>query len=96
MKRGIDLKNDEWRVVLWTKYPLANISDGYIMSLFRRFDKNAWLILNNNADMDTIQGVCRGLRNNEDWCVFSTPDVRVYDVVERWWREMQKIKDGNK
>lgn len=96
MKRGIDLKGDECRVVVWTKYPLANISDGYIMSLFRRFDKNAWTILNDNADMDTIQGVCRGLRTNEDWCVFSTPDVRVYDVVERWWRKMQKIKDGNK
>ncbi len=94
MMRGVDLSDNNCRVIIWTKYPLVNLSDGYTKALFNRFGKNAWKIVNDAAVRDTVQGVCRGLRSDKDWVIFSTPDSRVFDVVTLWWNEQLKIKES--
>jgi len=94
MKRGIDLKGDKCRVLIWTKYPYIDVSDGYVQALFNRFGKKTWIMLNNMANMDSVQGVCRGLRNDEDYCVFATPDSKVYGIIEKWWNEQLRVKEG--
>jgi len=92
MKRGVDMAGDLCRIVVITKFPLMDISDGYIKSLFLRFGNTTWSLLNDIATQDVIQMVCRGLRNDNDWCMFSTPDIKVYEKVEKWWKEQLKIK----
>jgi Rad3-related DNA helicase len=95
MKRGVDLRDDMCRVVIWAKFPLKNSKDDYIKSLFLRFDDDnkTWKILNDMAVQDAIQGVCRGLRHEMDTCTFATPDIKVFDCINAWWEEQQEIKD---
>jgi hypothetical protein len=94
MKRGVDLRDDMCRVIIWTKFPLKNKGDDYIKSLFLRFndDNKTWKILNDMAIQDAIQGVCRGLRHERDTCTFATPDIKVFDCINSWWDEQQELK----
>lgn len=95
MKRGVDLRDDMCRVIIWTKFPLKNKGDDYIKSLFLRFndDSKTWRILNDMAIQDAIQGVCRGLRHEKDTCTFATPDIKVFDYISEWWNEQLKLKN---
>ncbi len=95
MKRGVDLRDDMCRVIIWTKFPLKNRSDDYIKALFMRFndDSKTWKILNDMAILDAIQGVCRGLRHEKDTCTFATPDIKVFDCIMEWWNEQLELKN---
>jgi len=93
MKRGSDLVGDNCRVLIWAKYPLMDINDGYVKALFDRFGNATWRILNDIATRDVIQGVCRGLRNDNDWEIFCTPDIKVFNIVHNWWKGQKLIKE---
>lgn len=95
MKRGVDLRDDMCRVIIWTKFPLKNRNDDYIKALFLRFndDSKTWRILNDMATQDAIQGVCRGLRHEKDTCTFATPDIKVFDCINEWWNEQIELKN---
>jgi len=95
MKRGVDLRDDMCRVIIWTKFPLKNKGDDYIKSLFLRFndDSKTWRILNDMAIQDAIQGVCRGLRHEKDTCTFATPDIKVFEYINDWWDKQLELKN---
>lgn len=97
-KRGFDGRDDKCRVIVPSKYPYPNIGDAYYKALIFRFEKEGIDISNTFLDdiakVELIQTICRGLRHDKDYCYFSSPDIKVYTSVVRWWNEQLKIKES--
>jgi len=84
MIRGTDLKDDKCRAIVMTKWPVGDISDGYLQSIKKRFgEKVFWEIIRDKAAREAVQYVSRGLRHDTDWCIFATPDSHAFDQVFR-------------
>lgn len=82
MIRGADLKDNLCRAVVMTKWPMRDISSGYNQALKLRFgDEIFWSIMKDNAKREAIQYVSRGLRHENDWTFFSTPDEDAFNRV---------------
>lgn len=84
MIRGTDLKDNLCRAIVMTKWPVGDISDGYLQSIKKRFgEKVFWEIVRDKASREAVQYVSRGLRHDLDWVVFATPDANAFDNVYR-------------
>ena len=84
MIRGSDLRDDKCRAIVMTKWPVGDISDGYLQAIKKRFgDKTFWDIVRDKAAREAVQYVSRGLRHEYDWCLFATPDSMAFDQVFR-------------
>jgi len=84
MIRGTDLRDDKCRAIVMTKWPVGDISDGYLQAIKKRFgEKTFWEIVRDKAAREAVQYVSRGLRHERDWSYFSTPDSRAFDQVFR-------------
>lgn len=84
MTRGADLRDNKCRAVVMTKWPYPNISTGYNQALKKRFGNTTFdKIMSDKAERDAIQYVSRGLRHDQDWCLFGTPDDMAYNQVFR-------------
>lgn len=84
MIRGTDLRDDLCRSIVMTKWPVGDISDGYLQSIKKRFgEKIFWDIVRDKATREAVQYVSRGLRHESDWCIFSTVDQMAFDNVYR-------------
>lgn len=84
MVRGTDLRDNLCRAIVMTKWPVGDISDGYLQAIKKRFgDKVFWEIVRDKAAREAVQYVSRGLRHESDWCFFSTVDQTAFDNVFR-------------
>lgn len=84
MVRGTDLKDNKCRAIVMTKWPVGDISDGYLQSIKKRFgEKVFWEIIRDKAAREAVQYVSRGLRHELDWCYFATVDSMAFDQVYR-------------
>ncbi len=84
MIRGTDLKDDKCRAIVMAKWPVGDISDGYLQAIKKRFgDKIFWDIVRDKASREAIQYVSRGLRHESDWTFFATVDQMAFDQVFR-------------
>ncbi len=84
MIRGTDLRDDKCRAIVMTKWPVGDISDGYLQAIKKRFgDKIFWDIVRDKAAREAVQYVSRGLRHDYDWCFFATADQTCFDNVFR-------------
>lgn len=84
MIRGTDLRDNKCRAIVMTKWPVGDISDGYLQSIKKRFgDKIFWEIIRDKAAREAVQYVSRGLRHELDWSYFATPDSMAFDQVFR-------------
>lgn len=84
MVRGTDLRDDKCRAIVMTKWPVGDISDGYLQSVKKRFgDKVFWEIIRDKAAREAVQYVSRGLRHDLDWTYFATVDQTAFDNVYR-------------
>jgi Rad3-related DNA helicase len=84
MVRGTDLKDDKCRAIVMTKWPVGDISDGYLQAIKKRFgEKIFWEIVRDKAAREAVQYVSRGLRHDFDWTLFATPDSNAFDQVFR-------------
>ncbi len=84
MIRGTDLKDNKCRAIVMTKWPVGDISDGYLQAIKKRFgDKIFWDIVRDKASREAVQYVSRGLRHDADWAFFATVDQTCFDNVFR-------------
>lgn len=84
MIRGTDLKDDKCRAIVMAKWPVGDISDGYLQAIKKRFgDKTFWEIVRDKAAREAVQYVSRGLRHDFDWTIFATPDDYAFNQVFR-------------
>lgn len=84
MIRGTDLRDDKCRAIVMAKWPVGDISDGYLQAIKKRFgEKVFWEIVRDKASREAVQYVSRGLRHDSDWSYFSTPDGNAFDQVFR-------------
>ena len=84
MIRGTDLRDEKCRAIVMTKWPVGDISDGYLQAIKKRFgDKVFWEIVRDKTAREAVQYVSRGLRHELDWTFFSTPDSMAFDQVFR-------------
>jgi hypothetical protein len=84
MIRGTDLRDNKCRAIVMTKWPVGDISDGYLQSIKKRFgDKVFWEIIRDKAAREAVQYVSRGLRHDLDWTYFATVDQTAFDNVFR-------------
>lgn len=82
INRGSDLRDDKCRGLIILKWPMSDISDGYNLSLKKRFgDRKFWRIINDNAKRNAIQYTCRGLRHDKDYEFFASPDSSCFDRI---------------
>ena len=89
MVRGTDLRDNKCRAVVMLKWPIPDISDGYNQALLKRFgDYVFWNIIRDKADREAIQYVSRGLRHDNDWEYFSTPDEKAFVAVYSTFQQM--------
>jgi len=92
-RRGVDYVDDACRGIIWTKYPIPDMSSVFIQYLRSRFDNETfWRIIDDIALNEIVQGCCRGLRHDADWCYVTTPDRRAYNKIRKWWSEQMRIK----
>jgi Rad3-related DNA helicase len=84
MVRGTDLRDNKCRAIVMTKWPVGDISDGYLQSIKKRFgEKIFWEIIKDKAAREAVQYVSRGLRHELDWTYFATVDSTAFDQVYR-------------
>lgn len=84
LMRGSDLRDDKCRAVVMTKWPYPDIGAGYNQALKKRFGDAAFdKIMSDKAEREGIQYVSRGLRHDNDWEIFSTPDEKAYNQIFR-------------
>lgn len=84
MIRGADLRDDLCRGLVMTKWPYPDISAGYNQALKKRFGDTIFSkIMSDKAEREAIQYVCRGLRHDNDWEIFSTVDELAYNNIFR-------------
>lgn len=88
--RGADLRDDKCRAIVMTKWPTPDVSDGYFQALLKRFgEKIYWAIIQDKAEREAIQYVSRGLRHDNDWEFFSSPDETAFNRIYTIFREMK-------
>lgn len=93
MERGIDLKDDECRVVIVAKVPFPNLGDRQISSRLRGRMGQTWY--NVLTIRSLVQMTGRGVRNMDDWCEIYVLDAQFIRKIWRgskmllpsWWRE---------
>lgn len=84
MIRGTDLKDNKCRAIVMAKWPVGDISDGYLQAIKKRFgEKVFWEIVRDRAAREAVQYVSRGLRHEADWTFFATVDLIAFDHVFR-------------
>lgn len=97
MDRGIDLKDDDCRVIIIPKVPFPNLGDRQIGSRLRGPGGQAWY--NVLTIRTLVQMTGRGVRSMDDWCNTFILDAqfirkiwnRNKGLLPKWWREAVKI-----
>lgn len=102
MDRGIDLKNEECRVVIVAKVPFPNLGDRQVGSRLRGAGGQAWYTVQTIRKMVQMTG--RGVRSEDDWCKIYILDAqfirKIWNkskmLLPKWWREavmIGRVKD---
>lgn len=87
---GVDLPNDLCRFIIILKVPYPNLKDRYVTEKIKLFPM--WY--NSTTSNAIIQGIGRGVRNENDYCVTYIMDACFYQLYistkEQYSRELQK------
>lgn len=73
---GVDLPDDDCRFIIILKMPYPNIKDHYVYEKTRLFP----LWYNSKTSTQIIQGIGRGIRNENDYCVTYILDACFYNL----------------
>jgi Rad3-related DNA helicase len=99
MARGVDLPDDECRVVIIAKVPFANLGDKQVSARLYGGGKagKLWYVVNTIRAI--VQASGRGMRSAEDQCATHILDAqfgRLYrdhkHLFPNWWREALKMQ----
>lgn len=92
MDRGIDLKDNDCRVVIVAKVPFPNLGDRQVGSRLRGVGGQTWY--NVATIRKLVQMTGRGVRSKDDWCRIYILDAqfmrkiwKVKQLLPGWWRE---------
>lgn len=95
MLRAIDLPDDKCRVVMFQKLPFPVISP-YYRAIEKKYGSDfMWDILWDKCNRELIQGSTRGIRNANDWCFITSPDIRVKEQLNRIFGNNPRFKIHN-
>ncbi len=87
---GVDLPNDLCRFIIILKVPYPNLKDRYVTEKIKLFPM--WY--NSTTSNAIIQGIGRGVRNENDYCVTYIMDACFYSLYistkEQYSKELQK------
>lgn len=91
--RGVDLKDDDCRVVIVAKIPFPSLGDPQVSARSHGPDGNMWYAVRTVRSLVQMTG--RGVRNENDWCVSYILDrqfelniwKRHKNLLPEWWRE---------
>lgn len=97
MDRGIDLKDDDCRVVIVAKIPFPNLGDRQVGSRLRGRGGQAWY--NVATIRKLVQMTGRGVRSEDDWCNIYVLDAQFFRkiwkgsrmLLPEWWRDAVKV-----
>lgn len=81
--RGVDFPGDECRSIIFTKYPNPNIQDSFWKVLKETKPQFYWDFYKDKARRELLQKIYRGLRSKDDWVFVLSPDIRIFDYIER-------------
>ena len=93
MDRGVDLAQEDCRVVVVTKVPFPNLGDRQTSERLRLPDGDSWYAVQTIRTLVQMTG--RGVRSADDWCVsyildrqFTHNTLRKHKfLLPAWWRE---------
>ena len=98
MDRGVDLPDDQCRVVVIMKTPFLNLGDKQISTRLHSDKKGGQLWYNVNAIRTLVQMTGRGMRSPEDYCqtyILDEQFGRLYRenkfLFPEWWRAALKM-----
>lgn len=93
--RGVDLKDEKCRSIIVFKYPYPDLSDPVLQAMKMRLGEDAfWRYYEDIARRTFIQQVGRGLRHENDWCEFWSPDLHALVRIEELW-EGELVMEGH-
>lgn len=93
MDRGVDLADDDCRVVVVAKIPFPNLGDAQISKRMRMPGGQQWYAV--QAVRKLVQMTGRAVRSSEDWCVTYVLDKQMTSnilnkhkgLLPKWWTE---------
>ena len=84
--RGVDLRDEKCRSIVVLKYPYPDLNDPVLQTMKMRLGEEAfWRYYEDIARRTFIQQVGRGLRHENDWCEFWSPDLHALVRIEELW-----------
>jgi Rad3-related DNA helicase len=91
--RGVDLKDDDCRVVVIAKAPFPSLGDKRVSARHHLPGGGAWYLV--QTVRDVVQMTGRGMRHEDDWCASYILDSNYVTNVwqrgkhlhPRWWRD---------
>ena len=87
MKRGVDLKDNQCRSIVMLKFPFPNTQEPILKAMRLKLgDEKFWRYYHDIAKREFIQTIGRGVRHNDDWCEFWSPDKTCLGFLENLWK----------
>lgn len=98
--RGVDLPQDECRVVIIPKIPYPNLSDRQISRRLHSRGGQGWYSM---QTVRTLVQMCgRAMRSEDDWCeiylldrMFNKIQKKNRRMLPKWWRDALVTRKGN-